>query len=127
MAGKKRRYAPKEPIPGQRTIERRIMADLKEADLILGKYKIIAQRAANELAKLKSFYVFGRLGGYRGHLGCFEAGVNTICLHIQNKFMGKSYLEFERKTGNRPIDFVVEWSRRLYEAGIRNLGVDGHF
>lgn len=124
MAKKKRRTR----VPsGIRTKEREILAKLKEADGLLGQYRQAAQAIANDLAVLKSLYVFGRVGGYRGHLGCYEEGADKICLHIQPKFQGKSYRELERRIGSRPMDFEIAWARKANEAGVRFVCIGGHF
>ena len=62
--------------------------------------------------------LFGKIGCYRGHLGCFEEGADTICLHIEGKAQGKTYREFEKKAGDRPFDFMMVWTRKLDQAGI---------
>jgi len=127
MTKKKRRYRPGGRIPGQRIVERRILELLRSADGLLGMYKVIAQQAANELARLKSYYVFGKLGGYKGELGCYEEGSDTICLHIQDSFRGKTYIELEKRTGNRNFKFARAWAQKADRAGIRHIHIGGHF
>ncbi len=102
------------------------MSLLKQADEKLAGYKVIAQKVAAELAKRKSMYVFGKEGGYRGDLGCWEAGADVICLHIEDEFRGESYKEYQEKSEKKAYDFEGEWVRKVLEANIHNVFISGH-
>lgn len=102
-----------------------VLAQLKEADRLLAEYKKIAEPLAKELAKRKSIFVFGKEDGYRGHLGCQESGINTLCLHIQPDFMGEHYSDYRDKAEERPYDFEMEWARKTRDAGIEHLYISG--
>lgn len=104
-----------------------IIAKLKEADALLAKYREIVGPVADELAKKKSIFVFGKEGGYSGDLGCFEAGPNVICLHITPEFRGATYGEYQKAAGDRPYDFEFDWSHKVDAAGIRGIYISGHF
>ena len=65
--------------------DKEIVAAYKQCKQLLDEYKKIAQPLAEELAKRKSMYVFGKPGGYQGDLGCWEAGMDTICLHLTDE------------------------------------------
>lgn len=104
-----------------------ILNELKKADLLLSEYKKIAQPIAEELARRKSLFVFGKEGGYRGHLGCQEIGLNSLCLHIEDEFRGKTYEEYQTKAEDRAYDFELEWSRKVHDAGIETVHVTGHY
>ena len=106
-----------------------ILAGLKKADRLLAKYVKLAEPLAKELARKKSLFVFKKPGGYKGHLGCFEAGADTLCLHIENaeEFLGKTYSQYKKRAENRAYSFEHKWVRRVINHGIKNLGISGHF
>ena len=104
-----------------------IIAKLKEGQDLLSKYKEVVAPVAEELAKRKSLFVFGKEGGYSGDLGCFESGPNVICLHITPEFQGSTYGEYQKAAGDRPYDFDLEWSKKAVDAGIVGIHIDGHF
>lgn len=54
---------------------------LKEADELLSKYVKLVKPVAKELAIRKS-RLNNKKFKYTGELGCWEMGVDSICLHI---------------------------------------------
>lgn len=104
-----------------------IFAKLKEGQDLLSKYKEVVAPVAEELAKRKSLFVFGKEGAYTGDLGCFEEGLNSICLHITPEFHGRNYKEYQAVAGERPYDFDYEWSKKAVEAGVVGIHISGYY
>ena len=113
----------------KRLSDKEILGVLKYCDGLLENYKKTIQPVARELARRKSEYVFRKKGpvAYDGDLGCWETGVDLICLHIKPWAVGKNLTYFEKKVGNRPQRFEKLWRARTAKAGIRNVWIGGHF
>lgn len=113
----------------KRLSDKEVMDRLKECDELLAVYQEKIRPVANELARRKSEYVFKRKGrcGYRGELGCWEEGIDTVCLHIKDRENRKTLSALEDRVGNRPYVFQVKWLRKLAKAGIKNVHVGGHY
>lgn len=55
---------------------------LTQADALLRQYTEVAKMAGRELARRHSLAVGAE---YEGQLGCYTAGLDTICLHRSGK------------------------------------------
>jgi len=94
---------------------------LKHADSLLQEYRDAVKPIAEQLAEEKSQHVFGQPGGYSGDLGCWEDGINAICLHIKEG-------NWLKETG---LPSASDWEEKVR----RDLGFDklenvyliGHF
>lgn len=65
--------------------DKELVAGMKRCKKLLDEYRRVATPLAKEMAKRKSMFVFGKPDGYRGELGCWEEGVDTICLHLTDE------------------------------------------
>lgn len=72
------------PTKRTRMTEDEIIACFIEGDKILQKYVEAVGQAAEDLAEIKSNELLGADGYYSGDLGCCEAGIDTICLHLRD-------------------------------------------
>jgi hypothetical protein len=97
-------------------------------DHLLEVYKELIQPVADALAELKSKAVYGKKGCYSGDLGCWEAGINTICLHIKDHARGKRFSrDRDEKRWEKIFRFERPWIRQLQKAGVKHLHIDGHY
>lgn len=58
-----------------------IRSGLVECEALLKRYKEFAKPIAEELARRQSLHVYKEEGRYSGDLGCYESGIDTICVH----------------------------------------------
>lgn len=107
--------------------DEQVLEGLKKADHLLAQYRAQVEPIAAELAKKKSIFVFGNESSYSGDLGCFESGINSVCLHIVAGARGPDYKDYQRRAEDRAYDFENTWNIRLMEAGIKHVSVIGHF
>jgi len=98
--------------------EDEILAALKKADDLLAEYKKVVEPAAAALAELKSQHMGDCT--YTGDLGCYESGIDAICLHA------------EQGSPIRPIEgymriraFEAPWREKMEEAGIYRIYLGG--
>jgi hypothetical protein len=112
-----------------------LIEELQNAESFMVQYKAVAERVAFELAKRKSMAVFGVEGGYTGDLGCWEAGADTICLHITDSMSGKHftrpegdkiYYQSNSELSDKSHDFEKVWYEKMQEAGIVSIWLTGH-
>lgn len=106
--------------------EQELLGALIKADVLLAEYERVVKPVAEELARLKSLAIYGKEGCYSGDLGCWEEGINTVCLHIEDHARGQT-LEEDRPFHDKAIDFGFEWSRKAQDAGVRRIHISGHF
>lgn len=102
-----------------------ILENLKKADAFLEEYKKLAKPVAEELAQRKSMAVFGKPGLYTGNLGCWESGIDFICLHITDEGhaeLGARHVDDPRMDKVR--EFEDEWAKR---AKPRHVYIGGHY
>ena len=89
---------------------------LLEADALLAYYKKLLEPVLSTLAVLKGQATGNR---YSGNFGCWEEGVDTLCIHIEG--------------GNRPFSSdhrYYKWEDEMREtlfAGLDNVHIGGHF
>lgn len=62
-----------------------LVSGMKRCKKLLDEYAKAVRPLAEEMAKRKSIHVFGKPGGYDGDLGCWEEGIDTICLHLTDE------------------------------------------
>ncbi len=98
-------------------MDKEIVEKLKLADAALGQYRSLIEPVAKELAKRKSRFVYRKDTAYIGQLGCYEAGVDTICLHISDQ-----YSKHGEKNLKKALDFQDKWSKK---AKLKNIKISG--
>lgn len=112
-----------------------IIEELQTAESFMVQYRAVVERVAHELAKRKSMAVFGVEGGYSGDIGCWEAGADTICLHITDLMSdkhfsyhegNKHFYKSDSKLSDKSHDFEKIWTAKMAEAGITNIWLTGH-
>lgn len=79
-------------------MDEEIREKLAWCDHLIEEYKREAYLIADELARRKSSMVFGCDDAYEGRLGCFEQGIETICLHISDKYISYESDELHDKS-----------------------------
>lgn len=97
-----------------------IIRRLQEADALLARYTEVVKPAAEALAERKSLHVYKEPGHYTGDLGCWESGINEICLHT------KEIPKFEESEKHYDLifDFEDEWRKK---APLKNIYIGGHY
>lgn len=108
----------------------KIIAALKRGNDLLKEYEEIMKPVAKELAHRKSMMVFGTIGGYSGDLGCWEAGIDLICLHLADEFRNHPdhldrYSRLEAR--DRTMDFEDMWRRKAEKEKVFKIHISGHF
>ena len=69
--------------------------------------------------------VFGKPGLYKGDLGCWESGIDVICLHITDDGyaeLGDDHYHDPRIDKGR--EFADEWTKRTKT---RHVCIGGHY
>jgi hypothetical protein len=97
-----------------------ILVAFKEADELLRRYKEVISPAIAELARLK-----GEVNNlsYSGDLGCWEEGIDTVCLHIK----GEERPSFDSPGTRATYEWEHLWRDRLTAEGITNIHLQGHY
>ena len=100
-----------------------VLEKLKIADNLLTEYQKIVDELLPYLSAQKSNFVFSKPDGYEGHLGCYESGIDTLCIHITDD---------AREWRDQNEDFSCyewerEWAEKMIAAGINKIHISGHF
>lgn len=89
--------------------ENEILEVLVQADAKLVEYKAIVEPILEEMARLKSLHMYGEEAKCGSHLGCYEEGIQVVCLHpIFFLSKAESY---------RGYEFMDEWQAKLADRG----------
>lgn len=108
-------------------IDDKIIDALRQADLLLGEYIKLLSPIAKKLADMKSKLVFGKKGYYAGGLGCYEDGIDNLCLLLRDKgypkkgFPGKTH--WEKAYAAQEKIFAEIRSKII----LCNINLSGHF
>jgi hypothetical protein len=103
-------------------VEKEMLEQLKKADALLEEYIQTVRPVAAELARRKSLAVWGNEITYSGRLGCYEEGLNTICLHNICDATTR-----DRDNHHKAIEFDIMWDGKARAAGIKNISIQGYF
>jgi hypothetical protein len=103
-------------------VEKEMLEQLKKADALLEEYIGTVRVVAAELARRKSLAVWGNATTYAGRLGCYEEGIDAICLH--NIYDAKTR---RRDKHHKAIKFDRMWHDKIRAAGIKNISIQGYF
>jgi len=107
--------------------EEELKRRVAEAKEHLRKYVELVIPVAEDLAERKSMAIFGRPGGYQGKLGCWEAGIDMICLHIADGFQKEADGEdYGHVHGDKVRAFEDEWRKKL-DINFNPLYLSGHY
>ena len=109
--------------------EQEILERLKVADRHLTEYKELLKPVLEELAKRKSIHVFGKEGGYEGNFGCWEAGIDCLCLHIEDGFKPPRISDRDKykKYMARVRSFEDQWNDKTRKIDVKNIYICGHY
>jgi hypothetical protein len=102
--------------------DKEIIDGLKEADACLQQYVKIVRLIAVELAIQKSEVVWGNTTSYDGDLGCYESGIDTICLHS-----AQDPISHDKDKMHKAFEFDTSWYDRIRKAGIKHISITGFF
>ena len=96
-----------------------IISRLNEADLLLSRYKELIAPALAELAnrKMKAVGV-----SYRGEFGCWEEGIDTLCMHIEDR----KALAWSNESYSKAYDWENETREKLF-SNLKNISLSGFF
>jgi hypothetical protein len=103
-------------------VEKEMLEQLKNADVLLEEYIRTVRVVAEELARRKSLAIWGDATTYAGRLGCYEEGIDTICLH--NTCRDKTN---DSDKHHKAIEFDLMWYDKVRAAGIKNIMIQGYF
>ena len=106
--------------------DQEILRRIEYASKLLQLYAEVIQPAADELARRKSLYVFGEENRYFGHLGCWDEGINTVCLHITDETYEKVDA-LRDKVSEKAYEFEQEWRNILYERKVKKISLSGFY
>lgn len=105
--------------------EAEIIDRFKRAHAKLLEYREIIQPAADALAELKSIAVYGKPGCYDGDLGCFDGGIDVVCLHIKEDIpRPELFTRDENSPSRKAHRFTEEWYEKI---GRLQVGLTGHY
>lgn len=104
-----------------------ILAALKRADELLDEYKRVAGPAVKELARQLSLAVGKREGHYDGQFGCYDEGIDTLCLHLDKEAQAHFNKSDDREEYYRKRnEFLGRWRTVGRADGLRHVSLDVH-
>lgn len=100
-----------------------LRALLEKADALLGEYEEVAEKAVAEIARRKSLAVYGDETSYRGHLGCYEMGVETLCAHLVDARIKELYEDTRRLSSHESYEAEDELRKKF---PTKHCWISGH-